>query len=133
VVFLLQVDEDLHLDAPGITGADRGDGVGPDEQAGVADRFWGGRTCIQSNSRMKFSYCLAVRRKPVGLPVVTIMLSLTKNVSGAQLTLTQPVRSRPLKRGTKPSSPPPVGVVKARVAARAPPSAAKRIAVMASP
>src|SRR5262245_18629424 len=61
--------------------------------------------CIHSKSRMKFSYCRSVRRKPVGLPVVMIMLSLTKKVSGAQLTLTQPERSLPLKRGTKPSSP----------------------------
>src|SRR5262249_11224564 len=54
---------------------------------------------------MKFSYCRVVRRKPVGLPVVMIMPALTQNVSGAQLTFTQRVRSLPLNIGTKPSSP----------------------------
>src|SRR5262249_52645089 len=55
--------------------------------------------------RIKFSYILDVRRKPIGLPVVTIMPSRAKKVSGAQLTCSQPVRSLPLKSGTKPSSP----------------------------
>ena len=48
-------------------------------------------TCIQSISSTKFSYCFSVRRKPVGLPVVTISPSFTKNVSGWQFTFTQPV------------------------------------------
>ncbi len=61
-------------------------------------------TWNQSNSAMKFSYCLAVRRNPVGLPVVIIISSLTKKVSGWQFTLTQPVRSLPLNIWTKPSS-----------------------------
>src|SRR3954468_19467067 len=38
----------------------------------------------------------SVRRKPRGLPVATIMPSRAANVSGAQLTLTQPDRSLPL-------------------------------------
>jgi hypothetical protein len=39
----------------------------------------------------------------VGMPVQKIMLSRTENVFGAQFTLTQPLRSRPLKRGVKDS------------------------------
>src|SRR5262245_36042057 len=44
----------------------------------------------------------------MGRPVVMIMSSLTKNVPGWQLTLTQPDKSLPLKRGLKPAlfSPP---------------------------
>ena len=53
---------------------------------------------------MKFSYWRSVRRKPVGLPVVMIMPSLTKKVLGWQLTLTQPVKSLPLNSGPKPPS-----------------------------
>src|SRR4051812_31026968 len=48
----------------------------------------GGR-CFHSISRMKFSYILSERRKPIGVPVVTISLSLTVKVPGALLTLTQ--------------------------------------------
>src|SRR5206468_2933649 len=53
---------------------------------------------------MKFSYCFSVRKNPVGLPVVMISPSFTKNVPGAQLTFTQPVRSLPLNIGWKPTS-----------------------------
>ena len=55
--------------------------------------------CRHSSSMMKFSYIRSVRIVPVGLPVLTIMPSLTVNVSGATLTLTQPDRSLPLKSG----------------------------------
>src|SRR3972149_4255575 len=53
---------------------------------------------------MKFSYCFSVRMTPVGMPVQWIMPSRTVNVSGAQLTLTQPERSSPLNSATKPVS-----------------------------
>src|SRR5262245_3353877 len=63
-----------------------------------------GFMCRHSSSSTKFSYIRAVRRMPVGTPVVTIIPSLTKNVPGALLTFTQPARSLPLNRGTYPSS-----------------------------
>ena len=53
---------------------------------------------------MKFSYCLSVRKKPVGFPVVMIIPSRTKNVLGWQLAFTHPARSFPLNIGTNPSS-----------------------------
>jgi hypothetical protein len=55
--------------------------------------------CRHSISRMKFWYCRSVRRMHVGTPVLAIKPSRTENVSGAQLTLTQPLRSRPLNSG----------------------------------
>src|SRR5688572_6611564 len=45
----------------------------------------------------------ADRITPVGLPVLMMMPSSTRKVSGAQLTRTHPVRSFPLKSGTNPS------------------------------
>ena len=53
---------------------------------------------------MKFSNIRAVRSSQIGLPLLWIMPSRTVQVSGAQLTLTQPSRFRPLKSGTKPVS-----------------------------
>src|SRR5258705_4012213 len=58
-----------------------------------------GWMCFHSNSTMKFSYSRSVRSTPVETPVETMMPSRTENVPGAQLTLVQPVKSRPLKSG----------------------------------
>src|SRR5204863_134930 len=63
-----------------------------------------GLMCFHSSSRIKFSYWRAVRKTPVGTPVETIMPSRTENVLGAQFTLVQPVKSRPLKRGVQSSA-----------------------------
>ena len=52
---------------------------------------------------MKFSYIFSVRMVPTGAPVVTIIPSRTEKVSGAMLQGTQPERSLPLNKGTKPS------------------------------
>jgi len=60
--------------------------------------------CRHSTSRMKFSYCRVVRSAPVGRPVQWMTPSRTLHVSGAQFAFTQPVKSRPLKSGTKPLS-----------------------------
>src|SRR5439155_2494750 len=60
--------------------------------------------CFHSSSRIKFSYWRVVRNTPVGTPVDTMMPSRTENVLGAQFTLVQPVKSRPLKRGVQSSA-----------------------------
>src|SRR3989442_6591910 len=61
-----------------------------------------GKTWSHSSSRMKFSNWRSLRKTPVGFPVQTIIPSRTDQVLGAQLTLCQPLRSFPLKSGTKP-------------------------------
>src|SRR5688500_3294104 len=50
---------------------------------------------------MKLSYCRTVRRAPVGFPVQWITPSFTDQVSGAQLRLTHPAKSRPLESSVK--------------------------------
>src|SRR5258706_487382 len=54
--------------------------------------------CIHSTCRMKFSNIRSVRITPVGFPLQMIIPSRTLQVSLAVLTLTQPLRSLPLKR-----------------------------------
>src|SRR5688500_10516814 len=58
-----------------------------------------GLMCFHSTSKMKLSYSRRVRRTPVGIPVETITPSRTDQVPGAQLTLVQPAKSRPLNKG----------------------------------
>ena len=77
-----------------------------------------GLRCRHSNSRTKFSYWRSVRRAPVGMPSQWIMPSRTVNVSGAQLTLTHPRKSRPLKIGLKLGAAPATGSTVKRIDAK---------------
>jgi hypothetical protein len=50
-----------------------------------------------------------VRITPVGTPVLMMIPSRTDQVAGAQFTLTQPEKSRPLKSGVQSGSAPRAG------------------------
>ena len=60
-----------------------------------------GSMCFHSMWRTKFSYWRSVRMTPMGWPEQMSTPSLTDQVYLSVLTLTQPVRSLPLKRSWK--------------------------------